>query len=326
MQENSLGPSYDPNICPEYEKLGEFRNNTAHSVKKYGLRIFHALIPRTYPCSESPYDADYLSKGETDPYWQNPKIPAIFEDYVGWHCGFNGAITERTGNVIFRNFKVADNGVAGIEFAEIEDVVDGYARLEDSMVIGNTGLNDFEDIIKTSSVHGVIGPKTDLFTIDGVSFYNFDFMESAALGTCSHCFHPSSSDMGARTFTTSNLSFENVPKKIKYQEPFKEIIHDLDGSLTGLGEESWATFYYPHLDQPECSIDLDGYDGLICDGSIQIRSMVFYDYAPKSMTMQFIKIAKWDDDIQAEVTADEDTLLAFEQDVDHEYFTRLMER
>lgn len=79
-----MGPSYDPNRCPEYEKLGEFRNNTAHSVRKYGLRIFHALIPRTYPCAASPYDEDYEANGKSEPYWENPPIPAIFEDFVGW--------------------------------------------------------------------------------------------------------------------------------------------------------------------------------------------------------------------------------------------------
>ena len=69
MQTTAIGPSFDPNVCPEFTKLGEFVDNTAHSTRKYGLRIFHALIPRTYPCKASPYDADYLAAGKTDPYW-----------------------------------------------------------------------------------------------------------------------------------------------------------------------------------------------------------------------------------------------------------------
>jgi hypothetical protein len=69
MQTTGIGANFDPNICPERVKLGEFRNNTAHSSRKYGLRIFHALVPHTYPCKSSPYDPDYLANGYDDPYW-----------------------------------------------------------------------------------------------------------------------------------------------------------------------------------------------------------------------------------------------------------------
>ena len=120
MQEHAVGPSTDINICPEYAKLGEFRSNTAHSVHKYGLRIHHAHIPRTFPCKDSPYDEEYLEKGETDPYWQNPPITAVYEDFVAWKCGKDGAITERTGAVIFKDMRVADTGFSGIEFSVIE--------------------------------------------------------------------------------------------------------------------------------------------------------------------------------------------------------------
>jgi hypothetical protein len=56
-------------------------------------------------------------------------------------CEDNGAITERTGNVIFKNFLVADSGIAGMEFSMIEGVVDGYAKIEGGLVVGHTGLN-----------------------------------------------------------------------------------------------------------------------------------------------------------------------------------------
>jgi hypothetical protein len=69
MQETGIGANFDPNICPERTKLGEFRNNTAHGVRKYGLRIFHALVPHQYPCKASPYDENYLENGHDDPYW-----------------------------------------------------------------------------------------------------------------------------------------------------------------------------------------------------------------------------------------------------------------
>ena len=69
LQEHSMGPSANLNVCPENTKVGEFRDNHAHSNGRYGLRIFSNMVPRTYPCSPIVYDKDYLSKNQTDPYW-----------------------------------------------------------------------------------------------------------------------------------------------------------------------------------------------------------------------------------------------------------------
>jgi len=99
MKEHSIGPSFDVNICGFNDKLGRFARNSAHSVHKYGLRIFHGLIPRTFPCLDTPYDGNYIANGKTDPYWKNPVIPAVFEDSVFWRNGHAGAIMERSGAV-----------------------------------------------------------------------------------------------------------------------------------------------------------------------------------------------------------------------------------
>jgi hypothetical protein len=61
--------SFDKNVCPMFTRLGEFRDNSAHSMRKYGLRLFHAHIPRLYPCAPSAIDGDYLAKGKDDPFW-----------------------------------------------------------------------------------------------------------------------------------------------------------------------------------------------------------------------------------------------------------------
>lgn len=129
MKEHSTGPSFDVNVCGFNDKLGQFSGNSAHSTLKYGLRIFHGLIPRTYPCKDLIYDGDYLVKNQVDPYWQNPVIPAVFENSVFWRNGHNGAIMERAGAVIFKNLKVAENGIAGMEFSLTEDIADGYAKI-----------------------------------------------------------------------------------------------------------------------------------------------------------------------------------------------------
>ena len=49
-----------------------------------------------------------------------------------------------------------------------------------------------------------------------MKFYNFDFNGSAAIGGCSHCFHPAATDSGARTVTFNNTYFDSsVIQRIK---------------------------------------------------------------------------------------------------------------
>ena len=81
-----------------------------------------------------------------------------------------------------------------------------------------------------------------------MKFFNFDWNKAAALGSCSHCFHPAATDSGARTVTFTNLSFTSVTRKILYQYPWKAIYKDTDGSLTGKGANTYASFYYKHLE------------------------------------------------------------------------------
>jgi len=246
---NSMGPSFDPNVCPENSPLGEFSNNVAHSNGKYGLRIFHNLVPRKFPCKPLIYDP----ANTTDPYWKNPLITARFVNFTGYKNQRNGAIAERVGDVRWENFKVADNKIAGLEFSLV-DTADGLAQINGAVVIGYSANADADDISTFS--HGLITPRTENFQVKNVRFYNFDKAGKAAIGSCSHCFHPASTDSGARTVTFSGLYFApSVTTKIRYQFPFKDIFYDLDGTLTGKGVQSWATPYFKHNEQPECSVD-----------------------------------------------------------------------
>jgi len=75
MQDTAIGPSYSPNICPFGETLGEFRDNKAHSVRKYGLRIHHGLLPRENPCNPV---ANFNKTDPDDPFKGNRPILADF--------------------------------------------------------------------------------------------------------------------------------------------------------------------------------------------------------------------------------------------------------
>jgi len=214
----------------------------------------------------------------SDPYHLNPVIPAKFYRLTSYKNGRNGAIAERVGAVEFIDFKTADNKLAGIEFSLTEDVIDGYAKIVDAVLVGRTDNGGAE--IEAEKPHGIIAPRTENFTIDGARFYNYDFSEAAALGDCSHCFHDAATDSGARTYTTSRLEFTNVVRRIKYQYPWRGIFHDLDGSLTEKGADTYATANMRHVYQPECDLDDLMYNGVVCDSTVQIRRVAFFGYEP----------------------------------------------
>ena len=77
-----MGPSFNPNIKPIHAKLGEFRNNVAHSVGNYGLRLFH---------------------GHT------PPVRAYYEDHLSYKCGKNGIMSGEMGLITYRNITIASN-------------------------------------------------------------------------------------------------------------------------------------------------------------------------------------------------------------------------
>ena len=165
-QEHAMGPSADENVCPENAKLGEFVDNVAHSMERYGLRVFHNHDPRQYPCEDISAD--------------NPSIPANYENFFGYRCLRNGVIASFVGDVHIINATVYDNVLAGIEFEKIfvndyeKDLYKdfGKATVEGGWVIANSdkALTN-TDLIADSK--GIIAPRSDYLGIDGTKFYRF---------------------------------------------------------------------------------------------------------------------------------------------------------
>lgn len=231
------GPSASQSRCPINEKLGEFRGNVAHSLPNYGLRVFHGHSPRMSPCKGISYDPENLS----DPYASNPLVQAVYQDFTAYKCGRNGVIGGELGAVTFKNIAAIDNGIAGLEIEKVVDVFDNIGKVEDSFIVGRS-----DAWAGSGSPHGIISPRSDKWTISNVRFYNYDFNNAAAIGTCSHCFFEPSTDSDGRTVRTNQLQFTNVDRKIRYQFPFKGILADEDGTLTGRGANSWATAFWQH--------------------------------------------------------------------------------
>jgi hypothetical protein len=172
-------------------------------------------------------------------------ITSNFNRLVAWKNKRNGAIAESVADVRFNDFKVADNILAGIEFSITGFVRDNRTSINNALVIGKSA--NTEGVLDMASPHGIITPRRDWFVVDGAKFYNFNWNNAAALGTCSHCFHGAATDAGARTTTVANLFFDStVNKKIWYQFPRTGIFYDRTGELTGKGAGSWATAWHRH--------------------------------------------------------------------------------
>jgi hypothetical protein len=124
---------------------------------RYGLRIFHNMVPRKYPCMPIVYDANVPE----NPYWKNPPITANFDDFTGWKNNRNGAIAERVGDVRFNNFKTADNLLAGIEFSLTAEFGDDMAQINGGLIIGKS--SNTEEKLNFASPHGIITPRTENF-------------------------------------------------------------------------------------------------------------------------------------------------------------------
>lgn len=156
--------------------------------------------------------------------------------------------------------------LAGIEFSLTDAHGDNTTRLDNALIIGRT--NNSELALEVSEPYGFIGPRTENMRVDNVRFYNFDWGDSAALSTCSHCFHGAATDSGARTVRYSKLKFDSSVKRlINYQEPYRAILLDEDGSLTGKGPGSWATPYQPSFNLPECETNKTYFGGVFCDNT-----------------------------------------------------------
>lgn len=104
--------------------------------------------------------------------------------------------------------------------------------------------------------------------------------------------------MGARTSTIEKLWYDpkTVTKRIKWNFPGRAILLDKDGTTTGKGPNSWATPYFKHNDQDECTRD-EKTDSLFCTNAIQVRKLEFKGLSPSSrFQLQPMMILKFDDE------------------------------
>ena len=194
------------------------------------------------------------------------------------------------GLVHFKNVTVASCKQHGISFERIVGVGKDENMVDGAVLVGSSAL------IGGSTSVGMVGPQSDEWLVRNARFYRFTD-GAGGIGQCTHCLTPKA-DGGARTYRFRNLHWDDatVTKRVKYLGPYKGILHDLDGTLTGRGANTYATSYWKHNDQPECTLDEEMYSGLICSSSVAVRRLVFTG-ADKNINRKTMYIWQYDDSI-----------------------------
>jgi len=168
---------------------------------------------------------------------------------------------------------------------------------------------DFENYDPVDA-KGITTPRDEYFSIEGASFHNFDSSDlSSAIFTCSQCDEGEDRD-AARTTFVKELAFDDltVPKRLRFNSPFRDIVVDVDGSLTGAADQT-VVRYGKHFDPEDCSAteeQLTQLDGVICQSHIQVRRVSWHSPQPwGNLGGQRINLLRWDQDLVDSMTAEE---------------------
>ena len=227
--------------------MGSFINNTAHSCGQHGSWFGNEYLPRKYPC-----------RGISA---TNPVVISELINYTAWANKEEGFRVKLTVGINFINVKMADNFIAGIEVSKTP-FGQGLNNITGGIFVGKSNNPSTR-----ASEKAIWLPRTEYFEVHGSHFYNFQ--TGAVFGTCSECILGCIADSGARTSIHSNLYFDStVNRRIIYDTRYNHIFSDLDGTLTGKGPNSWATFTYKHNLRPECEDNQAVYNGMVCNGDV----------------------------------------------------------
>ncbi|CAE7562181.1 PKHD1L1, partial [Symbiodinium sp. KB8] len=261
------GPSFTLNTCPNHEHLGEFFNNTAHSNGVHGLRLYPVVLPRAEPCSNT-----------IVPY------PMYFLNFTTFRNGMHGVFGKLNGDIHHINVKSLENVRDDLFWTKLAEV---RYREDDAHIQNGLFVGSIDPQRAPRDKVGVFAPQREFFHIDGATFVNYG---RGALATCAKCGEQMSLAQGGFTYRVEGLVFVNSTQRVKWGPGRKDIIYDLDGSLTGRGPRSWASPYWSFNaagTAPACTRENSATatydDAILCDASVEVRRIGIDMYEPDEL-------------------------------------------
>lgn len=223
MLQHPEGPSFDGNIWPRLQQLGEFRNNTCHSNGWYCLWVFEDYFPTVQQTKSSALTP----------------APAIFKDTVAWN-NFRGIEFVHAGALQIHGGVLANNFMSGIEMfhiyrhsGEVEFFTENGVLFKDTVIISQLKNSDHPPCTKK----GIVLPFGRGLLMSGITFVDFDGTKNGGQ-TCSGfgtvkitC--TCSVLCSGYEYQTEKIKWVNSPKKTFFEWEHQMILKDRDGTLTG---------------------------------------------------------------------------------------------
>ena len=255
------GPSFTTSICPQNVPLGEFTDNSAHSMGWYGLWVFQAYFPKVNGACSGGVDE-----------------PAIFNNLLAWKNNRGVEFHETVGALQVHNSTMLDNEEAGVEITAITGQWGG-AVVKDVLIVGHSDVNSDDSDFCT--VSGFRAPHSYYLSVSNVTFVNFDRPGCSAVLACSHC----RALQGGYLTRYSDITLIDSPNLSGWQWTYEHVHRDLDGSLTGIVNGSLVP-YTGLLPSDRCSMhpsSSTSVDGSLCDASVDFVRIAVHSVLPTSI-------------------------------------------
>ena len=281
MLDHPQGPSYTPDICPQNVPLGEFYNNTVHSVGWYGLWVFEYYTPKVGgKC------------GATVP------APAVFRNLTTWNS-FRGAEWVEAYPMQFHGFVLANNFMAGTEHYFNRGIAPQYtedgAMVKDTVIIAHLNSPNHPPCTK----RGIVLPLDGGLLYDGITFVNFDGERNgnhicSGIGTVKivcicHVL------CAGYNYKFKNIKWLNSSKKAFWEWEHQAELEDLDGTLTGRGAGARA-MAKSNLFPSQCVKETEwspNMEGMVCRGddeAIDVIRWSFNDAKPETLMFKDLRV------------------------------------